>query len=246
MAGRRTGQMVTFQVQTIPGLTLTSRYICDCMTHSKLAITRVCVCVCVFHSSYVLFPISCAYGMCPLRRVTSSHWASGTSAWRLRMCVSLITWRCTTALILELGECWGGEIHICNNFTVASCVLRVKKKCVTPYGSYITTVFWSSFCLPQVLWYHLPSGPDLLGTPHDCGVRGWWGSGRQRLQRNIPGCVRTGQWVLAIVNRDHILSKSYWCLSFPSDLFYFLSLLFLFPPCVKYYLFLTIFLSSLT
>lgn len=42
VAGRRTGQMVTFQVQTIPGLILTSRYICDCVTHSKLAITCVC------------------------------------------------------------------------------------------------------------------------------------------------------------------------------------------------------------
>lgn len=56
-----------------------------------------------------MFSISCAFGIYPSRRVTSSHSASGTSAWRLRMCVSLITWRFMTVLTLELDECWGGE-----------------------------------------------------------------------------------------------------------------------------------------
>lgn len=83
-----------------------------------------------------------------------------------------------------------------------SCLLRVNK---SKYVRYITTM--CSFCLPlsQVLWYHLPSRPDLLRPPHDCGVCGWWGSGRQRLQRNIPGCVCAGQWVPANFNIQSVL-----------------------------------------
>ena len=102
------------------------------------------VCVCVFHSSYVLFPISCAYGMCLLRRVTSSHWASGTSAWRLRMCVSLITWRCTTASILELGECWEGETRVHSNCHWG---LKKKKKCHILWELYNHSVLKQLVCL---------------------------------------------------------------------------------------------------
>lgn len=50
VVGRRTGQTVTCQAQTIPGLILTTRYICDCVTHTKLAIT----CACVF-STHLMF-----------------------------------------------------------------------------------------------------------------------------------------------------------------------------------------------
>lgn len=66
----------------------------------------------------------------------------------------------------------------------------------------------------QVLWYHHPSRPDLLRAPHDCGVCSWWGSGRQRLQRNIPGRICAGQWVPAFTKRIHILNATYSLLSY--------------------------------
>lgn len=125
--GRRLGRMVTWQVQTTPGLTLTSRL------HSKpfklknnpnsnwkhkiIKIQKY------FHmhntfsvrqphhavfSTNLMFS-SCVYGIYLLRRVTWSRWASETSAWRLRMCVSLTMWRCMIASAPELEESSEGE-----------------------------------------------------------------------------------------------------------------------------------------
>lgn len=130
-----------------------------------------------------MFSISCAFGIYLSRRVTSSHSASGTSAWRLRTCVSLITWRFMTVLTLGLDECWGGETFGLK-YSKSLC-LRIKWrsrkyewKCEIDNYNMIKQLLLT---LLQVLWYRPPSWPDLLRPPHDCGVCGWRRSGRQRL-----------------------------------------------------------------
>ena len=137
MAGRRTGQTVTCQAQTIPGLILTTRYICDCVTHSKVAIT----CACVFSTHLMFCFPSVVHMVCVCWGGSRHH----TELQELQPGDSGCVW-----VWLRGGArqrrywSWESAGKVRPAFTVTVTEGKKKKKSVTFYGSYITTVFWSS------------------------------------------------------------------------------------------------------
>lgn len=203
--------MVTCPVQTTRSLILTSRYI---QHPSMLLNAPLNGCFIVF----VLFSFPLVVYMVYKRRGGSRHHAElqelqpgdsgrvrvwlrgGARQCRHRSRQSPGKVRSTTALIFY-------SVHIRFNTHLLWLQLQISWSIsLNSFSvSYITTVFWRIFyflcLLSQVLWHNLPTRPDLFWPPPDCGVCGWWGSGWQRLQRNIPGRVCAGPWVLALSNQ---------------------------------------------